>query len=72
MKRQMRRKLERGGPRPLHKSFSDYVITNRAMRRDIRLINRMLKERQDAGDGAGYNRIVAEMELAATHRSSAR
>lgn len=68
----MRRKLERGGPRPLHKSFSDYVVTNRAMRRDIRLINRMLKERQDAGDGAGYNRIVAEMELAATHRSSVR
>lgn len=72
MKRQMRRKLERGGPRPLHKSFSDYVVTTRAMRRDIRLINRMLKDRHDAGDGAGYNRIVAEMELAATHRSSVR
>ncbi len=63
MKRQQRRKAERGGPKPLHKTFREFVITNREMRRDKKTIRRMLAECQKEGDMIRHARIMAECGL---------
>lgn len=59
MTRQQRRKAERGGPNPLHPSFWNYTVTNRAMRRDPVTIRRMLKE---SFGTSRYDQILNEID----------
>ena len=48
-------------PRPLHHTFHDFVVTNRAMRRNKKVIARMLKEAVKSGDMLMHAQIVDEI-----------
>ncbi len=63
MKRQQRRKAlrDQNSPKPLHPSFDEYVVTNRALRRDKKEINKLLKDTLKDGDMNRYNQIMAEI-----------
>lgn len=50
--------------RPLHKSFTAYSVTNRAMRRDKKLVARMLREAIKSGDMLRYQVIDEEVSRA--------
>ncbi len=60
--RQARRKAERGGPKPLHSTFQDFIVTNRSMRRSKKTIARMLKEAVRSGQMLTYNQILDEVK----------
>ena len=62
--RQARRKAERGGPKPLHSTFQDFIVTNRSMRRSKKTIARMLKEAIRKGDMHLFEQIEAEVKRA--------
>lgn len=48
-------------PRPLHHTFHNFVVTNRAARRDRKTIDRMLKEAIKSGDMLRHAQIVGEI-----------
>lgn len=54
--------------RPLHKSFTVYRVTNRAMRRDKKLVAHMLRQAIKNGDMLRYQTIEEEVGRAKMER----
>lgn len=48
-------------PRPLHHTFHNFVVTNRAARRDRKTIAKLLKEAIKSGDLCMHAQIMAEI-----------